>query len=122
MDVTPDWKPTSTRKKRGRTDAALAWKLAVTENGCDVHDNPVDCELPVQACHLIPKQALRRHGHGDKLWDVRNGIGACYRAHRRSDAGLERFPRAKVPAAAWEFAAEIGLTWMLEALYPAEAA
>lgn len=120
-EVRPDWKPARTGKPKRRQipNVALAWKLAVTENGCDIHDNPVDCEWPVQACHIIPKQALRKHGFGDRIWDVRNGIGACYKAHRRSDAGIERFPREKLPAAVWEFADELGLRWMVEALYPA---
>ena len=123
-DVTPDWKPQRTQKPARRRvgDVALAWKLAVTEQGCDFHDNPADCEMPVQAAHVISQQTLRRHGHADKLWDVRNGVSACYRAHRRSDSGVERFPREKLPAAVFEFADELGLRWVLDRLYPASEA
>lgn len=118
----PDPRPVSSRRTRKRTDEALAWKNAVTANGCAVHDNPADCEPPVQACHVISQQTLRNHGHQDKLWDVRNGIGACYRAHRRSDLGIQRFPVGKLPPAVWEFAGELGLLWVLEGLYGRRAA
>ncbi len=98
-------------------EQALAFWLIVTGQGCQVHDDPLDCEKPIQAAHLIPKQALRRRGLFEHVYDPRNGIGACYRAHRRSDAGIERFPVAYIPIEAWEFAEELGLDWMLERLY-----
>ena len=71
----------------------------------------------MQAAHIIPKQSLKRHGHADKVWDPRNGIGACYKAHRRSDAGLARFPVAYLPDKFWEFADEVGLRYLAEKLY-----
>jgi hypothetical protein len=96
------------------------WRI-VTSRGCQIHDDPLDCEGPVQAAHLIPKQALRkRHLYG-YVWDPRNGIGACYKAHRRSDAALERFPARCISSEAREFAAEVELTWMLERLYGGQA-
>lgn len=96
---------------------SLEFKLTVTRQGCQIHDNIADCELPVQAAHIISQQALRRHGHGDKLWDTRNAIGACYRAHRRSDAALERFPVERLSESFWEFADEVGLRWLAEKQY-----
>lgn len=96
---------------------ALAFKLALWQRGCEIHENKSLCEGSVQACHLIPKQALRRRRLYDAVWDVRNGIGACERAHRRSDSGIERFPADAIPDEAWEFAREHGLEWMLEKLY-----
>jgi len=98
-------------------EQALAFKLIVTARGCQVHDDPLDCDGPVQAAHLIPKQALRRRKFYEHVYDPRNGIGACYKAHRRSDAGIERFPAAYIPTGAWEFAEELGVDWMLERLY-----
>ena len=99
-------------------ELALAFKLIVTCPGCQIHDDPVDCEGPIQAAHLIPKQALRRRGFSPEvIWDPRNGIAACRRAHCRSDAGLERFPSSRLPVEAWAFAEEVGLGWMLEKLY-----
>ena len=98
-------------------NAPLDFKIQVTRLGCRIHDDPLDCEYPIQAAHIIPKQALKRHGHGDKLWDARNGLGACYRAHRRSDAALERFPLELLSDDFWAFADEVGLRWLAERLY-----
>ena len=91
--------------------------LTATAKGCRIHDDPMDCEMPVQAAHIIPKQSLKRHGHGDKVWDTRNGLGACYRAHRRSDAALERFPAHLLDDDFWRFADEVGLRYLAERLY-----
>ena len=102
------------------SEEALKFKLAVTRGGCQIHDDPRDCEPPVQAAHIIGKQALRRHGHGDKVWDTRNAIGACYRAHRRSDAALERFGQEHLSEDFWEFADEVGLRWLAEKQYGLE--
>lgn len=99
------------------TETELFFVLA-TQHGCQVHDDSLDCDGPVQAAHVISKQTLKRHGHGDKVWDPRNAIGACYKAHRRSDAGLERFPRRVFGPEVFEFAEEVGLSWMLDKLYP----
>lgn len=96
---------------------AIVFKLTVRGRGCQIHDNASLCEGPVQAAHIIPKQALRRRRLYEHVWDPRNGLGACYRAHTRSDAGLERFPAERIPEDAWEFARELGLDWMLEKLY-----
>lgn len=98
-------------------EQALAFKLAVIGCGCEIHDDHDECELPIQAAHIIPKQALRRRGLYEHVYDPRNAIAACYRAHRRSDAGIERFPVECFSAQAWEFASELGLTWMVEKLY-----
>jgi len=98
-------------------ETALAFKLTHWRSGCQVHENRSLCEGNVQAAHLIPKQALRRRGLHEYVWDPRNGIGACERAHRRSDSGLERFPVEVIPESAWEFARELGLEWYLEKLY-----
>lgn len=98
-------------------EQALAFKLTVVGRGCEIHDDPEDCELPIQAAHIIPKQALRRRGLYEHVYDPRNGIAACYRAHRRSDAGLERFPVESFDKAFWEFAEEVDLAWLVEKLY-----
>lgn len=105
------------RLTRQEAEDALTFHLVVTARGCQVHDDPLDCEPPVQACHLIPKQALRRRGLYEAVWDTRNGLGACYKAHRRSDGALERFPAHCISAEARAFADELGLGWMLDKLY-----
>lgn len=99
----------------------LEWKQRVTMHGCQIHDDPAECEPPLQGAHVLPQQALKRRGLHAHLWDTRNGVGSCYRAHRRSDGALERFPREKIPPQADEFAQEHGLGWMLDNLYPRKA-
>ena len=91
--------------------------VVATRAGCQIHDDPLDCDGPVQAAHIIPKQSLKRHGHEDKVWDTRNAVGACYKAHRRSDAGIERFPRRVFTPEVYEFADEVGLGYLLDKLY-----
>lgn len=99
---------------------ALVFHIQVTSRGCQLHDDEDECEEPIQAAHIIPKQTLRRHGHEDKLWDPRNGLGACYKAHRRSDGAVERFPVERIPSEAWEYAREVDLEWWLERVYGKE--
>lgn len=103
-------------------EQALAFKLTVIGRGCEIHDDPLDCELPIQACHVIPKQSLRRRGLYEHVYDPRNGVAACYRAHRRSDAGIERFPVETFSREFWQFADELDLTWLVEKLYGARVA
>lgn len=97
--------------------ASELFHRTVTAKGCRIHDDPLDCEYPIQAAHIISRQSLRRHGHGDKVWDVRNGLGACYKAHRRSDAALQRFPAELLDDDFWAFAGEVGLSWLAERIY-----
>lgn len=95
----------------------LRWKIEVCAAGCQIHDDPDDCEGVVQACHLVPAQTLRRNGLEAHLYDRRNGLGACLLAHTESDSGKRRFPVEKIPVEAWEFAAWLKLTYVLERLY-----
>lgn len=95
----------------------LRWKIEVCAAGCQIHDNPADCDGPLQACHVISQMALKKRHLYAHLWDRRNSVCACLRAHTRSDAGLERFPPERIPAEAWEFAAWLNLTYLLERLY-----
>ena len=96
------------------------WKRRVALHGCFWHSDRADCDGPVQGCHVIPQQTLRRHGHRESLWDVRNGVGACERAHRRHDNHQERWPRERLPGYVLEFAEELGLGWYMERFYPRE--
>jgi len=97
------------------------WKYR-DARGCMFHDDPADCEPPVQAAHVIGRQTLRRHGLSGHAWDRRNRVFACYRAHRRSDLAVERFPVDRLPESVWEFAADTGLLWWLERIYGRRAA
>lgn len=93
------------------------FRVVVAARGCEIHDDPLDCEYPIQCAHILSQQALRRHGKAEHLWDTRNGLCACYRAHRRSDAAVERFPLRVLSADFWAFADEVGLTWLAERIY-----
>lgn len=95
----------------------LRWKIEVCAAGCQIHDHPRECVGPVQGAHLISQQALKKRGLEAHLWDRRNGIAVCEKAHMRNDAAIERFPAARIPAEAWEFAAWLGLTYLLERTY-----
>lgn len=95
----------------------LRWKIEVCAAGCQVHDDPRDCEGPVEGAHLIPQSALKARGMHAHLWDRRNGLSVCRRVHTESDSGKLRFPVEKIPPEAWEFAAWLNLTYLLERLY-----
>lgn len=116
------------RKWRKRpTDQALAAKVrrAVLSgaNRClGSSFSSVPCSGPLDPCHLIPAQALRKRGLSEAVaYDPRNGVAMCRAHHARSDSGKERVPAALVPLAARSFAREHGLDHLLETLYGAEA-
>jgi hypothetical protein len=48
------------------------------------------------------------------LWDPRNGVPAGRWHHERVEQARIRIPRALLPPAAEEFAAELGLAWRLD--------
>lgn len=72
----------------------------------------------LEAHHLLPKRDLKRQHHADKLWDERNGMCLCELHHARHERYVHRVPRSLLPAAAFEFADEVGLGWLLDAEYP----
>lgn len=90
--------------------------------------------------HFVPQETLRRYvldwtpRDRDKvlrrlLHDRRNLAPMCAQGHMAGEprqprflATLQPFSRAEVPAQAWEFAAELGLTHVLERHYPEYAA
>jgi hypothetical protein len=132
-EVRPDWKPTPSEPKpykplkRGfgfrQSQATLAsdFRFAVLhEFGgrcilADLHD----CDGELDPAHIIPKQTLRKLGLPEVVvFDHRNGVAACRKAHRRNDTGLERFPRELLPPSAFEFAKQHKLEHLIEKLYP----
>lgn len=52
------------------------------------------------------------------LWDVANHMPLCAHHHNRHERALERVPREVVSDLAWVFAEGLGLTHVLETLYP----
>jgi hypothetical protein len=76
-----------------------------------------ECEGELQACHVIPKQALKRRGLSDLIWLPQSAFCGCEKAHRRSDSGRERVPRSLLPARCIRFAERLGLSHLIDRLY-----
>lgn len=102
-------------------EARLDFKVAVLalDGGCLVHDDPADCYGDVEAHHVTTQQQLRRAGRHDLLWDPRNGMAVCDRAHDRHHLGYQRIPLACVPTRCVEFAREHGFERVLDRYYAA---
>lgn len=94
------------------------WKRRVCMNGCMVHADSSQCVGLLQAHHVITQQALRKRGHGDLLWDTRNGFAICEGAHARHSLAIDRIAYDDLPYAAFQFANELGLGWMIDRYYP----
>lgn len=71
----------------------------------------------LQGHHVIPKQRLKRLGLHAHLWDQRNMMVLCSICHARHEVAFRRLPRALLTSDNEEFAAELGVDWMLEKLY-----
>jgi hypothetical protein len=106
-----------------RVVSPKVWQRLVLmrDQGC-VLKGQGPCEEPYEAHHLLTQQQLRKRGLSDVAYDVRNGMGLCNRHHRRHTRAVERIPFAVLPERAHEFAAELGLGWLLDRYYPKEAA
>lgn len=107
-----------------KPDARLAWRNAVMDRdqGCVVHRNPADCIPPFQAHHVVTQHHLRKHGHGDALWDPRVGVCVCEGAHVRHTKAVERIPVECLPGEVVAFVRELGLGWTLDRYYSRRAA
>lgn len=134
LDGMPSW------DEHLRVVSPKVWqRLVLMRDGCFLHGKqsarnaelhafgdplagPTECELPLQGAHLISQQALRKNALSEFAWDVRVGVGACYRAHRRHDNWVERWPYELLPARLHELAEEIGMTWWVEKHYRKAAA
>lgn len=89
--------------------------------------------------HVIPARAIRRYlrsyfsgmsgwqmTHDEKeglrvrlLFNPENGVALCRDCHEAHECGAERVPRALVPGSAVRFAAQLGLGYLIDRLYPA---
>lgn len=111
--------------RRGASGDAIASQFASARGRCDGY---------LHGHHVIRRQVLERLAHTfaldrqlddrehaellvELVWDPRNGMGACERAHRRHHNGIERIEFALVPAAAVAFAVEHALERYLEDEY-----
>lgn len=118
--MTADPKPT---RELDESDAAarLDFRVAVlaTDQRCLVHDDETTCDPPSAAHHVVTQQQLRHAGRADVLWDPRNGMTVCARAHRLHHSGESRIPLARVPRRCVEFARENGFLDVLDRYYAA---
>ena len=124
IEVTPDWSPTRTVKPKRRTESDRAaselFKFIVDAQPCIGEGIPGhECEFPMQAMHVVPKQTLRLRGLAHLIWDPGNGVNGCYRIHRRHDNAVEKIPRHFLPATCFAWAEAHGLTDALERHWPA---
>lgn len=92
---------------------AAFWRAVAYRKKCVVCGSKKD----VHAHHVVEKQYLAhlfpRGANGKTLAelraDPRNGIALCAGCHERHTNASRRVPIDKLPAAAFEFAAELGL-------------
>lgn len=103
--------------------AARSWREIVTRGGCEMCRYVDLGEIPaehrpdlrrIEGHHIIEQQQLKKHGKGDMLWDVRNGMGLCSYHHQRHTNWRERVPRRLLLPEAYEFAEEAKLSWLLD--------
>jgi hypothetical protein len=81
-----------------------------------------ECDGPLQAMHVVPKQTLKRRGLRHLLWDATNGVCGCYAIHRRHDSKVELIPRELLPARCVGWARAHGVLDALERHWPAGSA
>lgn len=107
------------RAKQG--PLALAWYEATAKKKVCVVCGSTH---KVQGHHVIAQQVLRRVARKFSydvlvlLWDKRNGLAVCRDCHAAHTSAKKRIPRSCIPLPALEFAAELGLTYIIERDYP----
>jgi hypothetical protein len=84
---------------------------------CLVHDDEHDCVGDRQAHHVVTQQQLRDAFRDDLLWDWRNGMTVCERAHSRHTKAVERIGLSRVPDRCVAFAEEHGFGHVLARYY-----
>lgn len=98
-------------------DQAMDFKRAVLHDPCAACGDPAGWPRPWDAHHVIAAQTLRQH-HPDHLYDPRNALSLCRRCHDMHTSAARRIPRSRLRPENEEFAAELGLTHLLERYYP----
>lgn len=103
--------PIRARRRTPDYDAA-AWREGL--GPCVVTEATED----VDPHHVVYAQTLRAHGLREFLGDHRNRLSLVRDVHLNHHSGVAPIPREILPAAVFEFAAEVGLTWWLDKHYP----
>ncbi len=117
-----DPKPVSSQKRKltsAEVDERKAFKPMVLrlDRGCVFHDDPWDCRGPLQAHHVIRQQDLRKRGWHHLLWDPRNGVTLCRRAHEQHTSRFRPLPLFCLPERCVVFASELGMGDYLRRFY-----
>lgn len=109
-------------------DQKFWWKRSTCRTGCVMcAAYPVSKEIRkersaelfrLQAHHIIPQRVLKREGKAHMLWVEGNGMCLCEYHHQRHENWTQRVPRHLVTKAAEEFAAYVGLDYLLDRDYP----
>lgn len=122
----------STRRWPVDTVLAAHWHKVVTAGGCVVCRYHGQRQTTVtQGHHVLEQKHIRGYVRGLRhlaavdralllqrlLWDARGGVGVCCDHHRRHHNRTEPIPAACVPQGAYVYAAELGLTRILERMY-----
>jgi hypothetical protein len=118
------------RRKEAYSDATSKkfWRAAVTRGGCVMckhfpfkdHER-VGREVDIaniQGHHILAKRHLRVAGAEHRFWDTRNGMALCSLHHHRHEFRMQPVPFYLVRDDALEFAAELGLLYVIENEYP----
>lgn len=86
--------------------------------GCEVCPGRAEvCEGPVQAHHVIDKSLLKKRGLHSLIWHQANGMGVCFRAHRRHTNRTQPIERRLLRRDHFEFAALYRLNDALDRRY-----
>ena len=118
-------------------EAMREWKRGV--HVCALCTRSQENGVTVDCHHIVPQRVLRRWVDGKihegvyeaaerplllrrLLWDRRNRLPLCRPDHDAVESRKRVLTRDEVPAGAWEFAAELGLTWWLTRFTTEEAA
>lgn len=82
------------------------------------------CDGPIDRCHLIPKQRIRREFHNAEpdvlhtlIWHPAVLVKGCRRHHGDFDAKHLRIRREDLPPACETYAKAFNLEWSLDASY-----
>lgn len=107
-----------TTDERAARDAFKQRVLLADGHACVVHrDDEDDCDGELQAHHVVSQQQLRNAGRHDLLWEWRNGMTICERAHRRHTLATRRILRDDVPERCKAFVAAHGFEGVLSRYY-----
>lgn len=102
--------------KHRRAGSGLQWRIDL--GPCVVCPaEGVECRGPVQGHHVIAKATLRKAGFAASLDDLRNRLPVCEYRHEQHTTSYKTIPRSVLPAAVFEFAEEVGLTWWITRHY-----